>query len=1141
MKRSRLSEIIKERVLIFDGAMGTNIQKYNLTPDDFQGKNGCNEWLNIVKPDIISQIHASFLEVGCQVIETNTFGANRVVLEDYGLQQHVLEINQRAAQLAKEVCLEYSTPENPRYVSGSIGPGTKLPSLGHITFDKLRESYFEQAIGLIRGGVDLFQIETGQDLLQLKAALLGVLDAMKEERKELPIILQVTMEQTGRMLLGTDINAVITTFEPFPLFGLGLNCATGPKGMSEHVRNLSQFSPFPISVLPNAGLPKLINGQYKYDLTPEELAHDLAWFVREFGVEMVGGCCGTTPEHLKAVCNELSSVTPAHRHPKFAPSASSTYISQPFDTFPKPLLIGERTNANGSKKFRTLLLKNDLDGMVEMALEQQSEQSHLLDVCVAYTGRDEVADMDKLLFKLNTILEIPLMIDSTEVEVMETALKRIGGRCVLNSINLEDGGIRAEKVLKLAKRYGAAVVALTIDESGMALTAEKKLKVAEKLYELIVNKYELRPSDIFFDPLTFTLASGDKDYEHAGLETLKAIKELKKRYPESFTILGVSNISFGLKAKIRHYLNSVFLYHAVQSGLDAAILHAGKIVPLDRIPDDIRGLCEDLIFCRRKYSRNPLHELMMLDSAKLPNEEKDDEWSHLSIEEKLKQYIIRGRKSGLKEDLDKALQHYSAIDIINQFLLAGMQKVGELFGKGKMQLPFVLKSAEVMKEAVAYLEQFMEKSKIGKRGKIVLATVKGDVHDIGKNLVDIILSNNGYEVINLGIKQSVENIIQAVRKHQPDCVGMSGLLVKSTAIMKENLQIFNERNINLPVICGGAALNRRFVEEQLQKTYHGAVYYGKDAMMGLQLMNEIVSEKKNEKQTKMFKQKANSRNVQTPLPALLNPKPNSNEITFNHTIPEPPFWGKRIVSGIPIEAVIPYLNKRVLIKGRWQIKNNQDQQMKEFDPERMINSLIQKGIKLKLFNFKIAYGYFPAGSSGDSILLVKKPDTGEIITFNFPGQKHPPYLSIAKYFKPYDGRFSDVVAFHMVTVGQKLSQFVSSLYKKNQYFDYLLWHGFSVELAEALAEYWHKQIRRELKIDDLDSPDPLQILKGKYRGRRYSFGYPSCPNLEDQQKIFHLLEPQDIGVELTEEYQLVPEQSTSAIIVHHPQARYFAI
>ncbi|GAB4178956.1 MAG: methionine synthase [Calditrichia bacterium] len=1141
MKNKRLSEIIKERVLIFDGAMGTSIQKFNLTPDDFEGKEGCNEWLSVVKPDVISQIHASFLDVGCQVIETNTFGATRIVLEEYGLQDKVVEINQAAAQLAKDVCASYSSPDLPRFVSGSIGPGTKLPSLGHISFDELKDAFLEQAIGLIRGGVDVFQIETGQDMLQLKAALLGVQSAMKQEGTEIPVIVQVTMEQTGRMLLGTDINAVISTFEPFPLFGLGLNCATGPKAMSEHIRNLSQFSPFPISVLPNAGLPKLIDGEYKYDLSPGELAQDLAWFVEEFGVQMVGGCCGTTPDHLKAVCDVLSSVTPGQRSPQFSPSASSTYIAQPFHTEPKPLLIGERTNANGSKKFRGLLLNDDIDGMVDLALEQQAEQSHILDVCVAYTGRDEAADMDKLLFKLNTMLEIPVMIDSTEVNVMEAALKRIAGRCLLNSVNLEDGGVRAEKVLNLAKQYGAAVVALTIDETGMARTVEDKLKVAEKLYDLIVNKYGLRPSDIFFDPLTFTLASGDKDYESAGIATLNAITELKKRFPDSFTLLGLSNISFGLKPGTRHFLNSVFLYHAVQAGLDAAILHAGKIIPLDRIPDNIRKLCEDLIFNRRTDSYDPLHELLTLDSTRISVDEKEDQWNQFSLEEKLKQHIVKGRKSDLRENLDAALKSWSPMEIINRYLLGGMQIVGELFGEGKMQLPFVLKSAEVMKEAVAYLEQFMEKSDKGKRGKMVLATVKGDVHDIGKNLVDIILSNNGYEVINLGIKQSVENIIQAIEKFQPDCVGMSGLLVKSTVIMKENLQIFNERNISIPVICGGAALNRRFVEEQLKEAYRGKVYYGRDAMTGLQLMDRIVSTQEETEIIEGVPVNSERKFGKSSLRVATDADADQIDLRFDHSIPEPPFLGQRIVEGIPVDAVLSYLNKRILIKGRWQFKKTSDAHTPDFDPEKMLDKLIREGLQKKLFDFKVVYGYFRAGASGKSSLLVENPESRTPVIFDFPSQNKPPYLNLSKYFLPAKNELRDVVAFHLVTVGRTLSDYVSSLYKDNQYFNYLLWHGLSVELAEALAEYWHKEVRRELKIDKDDAPDPLQILKGNYRGRRYSFGYPACPNLEDQQKIFMLLKPEEIGVELTEEYQLVPEQSTSAIIVHHPQARYFAV
>lgn len=1134
-------ELARERVLVFDGAMGTSIQRFNLTVDDFHGHEGCNEYLVISRPDIIEKIHASFLEVGCDIIETDTFGANRVVLQEYGLGDLTIELNRRAAELARKVAADYSTPAKPRFVSGSIGPGTKLPSLGHITFDELEQMYAEQALGLLEGGVDLFQIETGQDLLQLKAAYAGVRLAFRQAGKEVPVIVQVTMERTGRMLLGTDMRAVVTTFEPFDLFALGLNCATGPKAMTEHVHVLSEMSPFPISVLPNAGLPQLVNGKYVYDLTPHELAMELKRFVEDFGVSLVGGCCGTTPEHLKAVVDTIGERAPLQRKVQFPPSASSTYISQPFRTSPPPLIIGERTNANGSKKFRELLLSDNYDGMVEMALEQQAEQAHVLDLCVAYAGRDEVKDMNEMVFRLNTMLEIPIMLDTTEVNVLENALKRLGGRAIINSINLEDGGKRAREVLTLAKKFGAAVVALTIDEEGMARTVEKKLEVAKKLYQLAVDQFGLRPSDLFFDPLTFTLASGDQEYYDAGVETLEAIHRIKESFPDSHTLLGVSNISFGLKASLRQYLNSVFLYHAVQRGLDAAILHAGKIIPVSSIPENIVKLCEDVIFNRRTADYDPLHELLQLD-VQASDEGRESEWAQLPLEEKLKQHIIQGRKTDLQENLMQALHSYSPLEIINQFLLEGMKVVGDLFGEGKMQLPFVLKSAEVMKQAVEILKPYMEKHQEKKKGRIVLATVKGDVHDIGKNLVDIILSNNGYEVINLGIKQTIEQIMEAVAKYQPDCIGMSGLLVKSTLIMKENLEILNDFNIRLPVICGGAALNRRFVQEVLVPTYKGKVYYGRDAMTGLKIMDQIMAADREE-------QDAGQVPGEEKLPTgakRVTPSVESEESlepAFDHDVPAPPFWGSRIVTGIPAEAVLPYLNRRILFIGRWQWKNPVQPLSDEFrTPESALQQIISESVRLSLFDLKVVYGYFPANRLDDETLKVAFPDEqGESLIFRFPVQSQPPHLGLAKYFYDEQSGVRDVVAFHLVTIGRKMSGYIRTLYGQKEYVRYFLWHGFSVELAEALAEYWHRQIRIELGIHQEDAPQIRDILKGKYRGRRYSFGYPACPNLEDQQKIFRLLRPERIGVSLTEEFQLVPEQSTSAIIVHHPSARYFAV
>lgn len=1140
-----------DRVLIFDGAMGTNLQKQDLTPDDFGGEQyfGCNEYLVITKPSAIEQVHESFLSVGSDVIETNTFGATRIVLGEYGLQDRAYEINRKAAELAKRIASDFSSNDHPRFVAGSIGPTTKLPTLGHIGFREMETAYLEQVAGLLDGGVDILLVETVQDVLQAKAALAAIFGIFEERRQRVPVMAQVTIERTGTMLLGTDIAAALTTLEAYDVEAIGMNCATGPKQMSEHVHYLSSNSTKLISVQPNAGLPENINDKTVYPLTPEELASYHMHFVKDLGVEIVGGCCGTTPDHLKAVVDAVRNLTPAERHGEFTPSVSSLYMSVPLHIEPAPVLVGERTNANGSKKFRELLNQEDWDGMVALAKEQVREGAHLLDVSVAYVGRNEAADMIEVISRFNSQISLPLMIDSTEPEVIEAALQRISGKAIVNSVNLEDGETRLARVLQLCKKYGAAVVALTIDEEGMAHTAEAKLKVAQRIYELAVNKYGIRPDNLIFDPLTFTLGSGSEELRDAGVQTLNGIRLIKQEFPSVKTILGVSNISFGLTPAARHVINSVFLHYAIEAGLDLAIVNAQKIIPLYKIPPEERELARKLIFNERTESYDPLTALTAYYAEKQPAVSDRKAKPEVSIEEALKQRVVDGEKAGLEADLDRALKKYDPLTIINTILLEGMKIVGDLFGRGEMQLPFVLQSAEVMKAAVTYLEQFMARGSLAEeksRGTMVIATVKGDVHDIGKNLVDIILTNNGYRVINLGIKQPVENIIEAAERYRADAIGMSGLLVKSTLIMKENLSVMEERRMTTPVILGGAALTRRYVEEELRKIYSGPVLYANDAFDGLRFMEQIVSgalayqsprQEQGDNEERLTGQRAKIHHLE---------QQRANLVRRLDKIPNPPFFGTKIVTEIPLDEVFKYVNRAALFRGQWQIrrrgKNEAD--YNEFI-ERNILPVFEewkrRSIEEQLLVPQVVYGYFPCQSEGNDLIVYHEDCEKEWVRFTFPRQEGGQRLCIADYFAPKSSGIMDVVAFHVVTVGPKAAEFSRSLFESGHYAEYLYFHGLSVETTEALAEYWHKQIRHELRIDDQDASTIEKLFSQGYRGARYSFGYPACPNLEDQKKLFELLKPERIGVTLTEGYQLVPEQSTTAIIVHHPDARYFNI
>ncbi|MBZ5599182.1 MAG: methionine synthase [Acidobacteriia bacterium] len=1162
---SAFLQTVRDRVVIYDGAMGTNIQFRNPSVDDFWGNEGCNEILVLSRPDIIKEIHASFLGVGCDVVETDTFGATRVVLGEYDLQDRVAEINVAAARIAREVAQQFSTPAKPRFVAGSIGPTTKLPSLGHIKFDDMAAGYTEQALALIEGGVDVLLVETCQDLLQAKAALVGVFDAMERAGKQLPVTVQVTLEATGTMLLGTEIGAALTALEPFDVDVIGLNCATGPVEMNDAVRFLGVNSTKYISVLPNAGLPQNEGGRAVYKLKPEDLAQYHKHFIADYGVRIVGGCCGTTPEHLKAVVEAVSGVEPAQREVKPTAAASSAYTSVPLDLDPKPLIVAEEMNTTTRvEHFRNMVRGKKYDDILALAKKLVNDGSHMLDLCCAIVGEDEKGYITSILEKVATRVPAPILVDSTEADVVEEALKRIPGKAIINSINLEDGEKRTSKVLPMAKRFGAAVIALTIDEDGMALTAEKKVAIAKRIFDLATAKYGIRPADIIFDALTLPISTGQEEYRSAGIETLQAVKGIKHELPEVKTILGVSNISFGLDAYPRRVLNSVFMHEAVDNGLDMAIVNYTKIYPLYKIPQEEVELARKLIY-RDQSDGDPLQKYMQHFAGQKgkPQASTTAHVETLSVDDKLKFAIINGEKSvgegaqkkTLEELLEDALVQYSPLELINTVLLDGMRTVGDLFGARKMQLPSVLDSAGVMKQAVAYLEPKMEKKAGSQKGTIVLATVKGDVHDIGKNLVDIILTNNGFRVVNLGIKQPGDTIIKAAQEHKADAIGLSGLLVKSTLEMKYVIQDLQRQKLEFPVICGGAALTRKYVEDDLRREYENAVFYADDAFAGLHIMEDLATSDGGRdarlQEGRTVKEYAKAAAVDTESGPVFAER--SPVVADAPNIPVPPFWGVRVRKDFDLRELFQYINDTALFKNQWQLKTASQQDYlrlveQKFRPikQQLQEDVIASGV----FEPKVVYGYFPAQSEGNDVIVyepvdpIGRRDAGatELLRFTFPRQKEGRKLSVADFFAPKASGKMDVIGFSLVTMGSKASQETQRLFEGGEYTRYLYLHGLSVETAEALAEYLHKKMREELGIAGDDAPRITDLFHQKYRGSRYSFGYPACPNLEDQTKLFALLHPEEnVGVHLTSGFLLDPEQSTSAIVAHHPGAKYFVV
>ena len=1135
-------EAISRGVVVFDGATGTNLQTVGLTADDFGGPHleGCNELLSLTRPDVVKDLHRSFLDVDVDVIETNTFGSFSIPLSEYGIEDKAYEISAASAALARSVADEYT--DRTRFVAGSVGPGTKFATLGQVTFDDLANAYAEQVSGLIDGGSDLVIIETQFDLLGLKAAVLGARRAMKSAGKELPLQVQVTIELTGRMLPGTEIGAALTAIEALGPDVVGLNCATGPQEMWEPLRHLSRHSPVPVSAIPNAGLPKVEAGEMVYDLSPGDLASHLGDFVEELGVGVIGGCCGTSPEHLEAVVQRVRPAPLKPRSPNTVPSASSIYSQVPFDQDTSFLMIGERANTNGSKAFRDALLAGDVEGCVAIGQSQLQEGAHMVDLCVDYVGRDGVEDIDRIAAAFATDVAAPIVIDSTEPEVMEAALKRLGGRSLLNSANLEDGdepGSRADRVFSLAARYGAAVVCLLIDERGQARDADWKLDIAHRLHTLATERYGLSTSDLIFDALTFPLSTGDDDLRSDAIETLEAIRRIKREIPGARTVLGVSNVSFGLNPAARRVLNSVFLAEAVDAGLDSAIVHAGKIEPLSRIDPEQRGACLDLIYDRRTDDYDPLEKILELFSDVKAEDSDVDTYDGLGLEERLPKRVVDGDQKNIIADLDEALgKGKRPLDIINDHLLQGMRVVGDLFASGEMQLPFVLKSAETMKKAVGYLEPLMEKSESSRRGSVVLATVSGDVHDIGKNLVDIILRNNGYEVHNLGIKVGINEMIQAFEDHEADAIGMSGLLVKSTLIMRDNLDELERRGLgHVPVLLGGAALTRSYVESDLRSRYGGAVYYGKNAFAGLDAMGAITSNEPVPAPT-VGRRRHETTAVETPLPER-----SPSVITDNYVF-EPPFLGSRIVKGVSIDDIVPYLNLTALFRNQWQFRPEKGEKDADFKErlKPLLLSQLAAARSQDLLTPQVVYGYFPANSDGDDLIVWEDERRNKQLSrFSFPRQPEDPYYCIADFFRPVESGQLDYAAFHIVSMGSRVSARTAEHFESDEYQEYLMLHGLGVEMAEALAEFWHHRVRSEWGFVDEDGPSLTGLFRQKYRGGRYSWGYPACPDLEDNLKVAELLGAERLGIEVGPEtgFQYQPEQTTSAIICHHPQAKYF--
>ncbi|HTV12875.1 MAG TPA: methionine synthase [Acidimicrobiales bacterium] len=1162
-------QAVHESIVIFDGAMGTSLQALGLGPDDFGGHalEGCNEILSASRPNVIAQLHESFLAVGCQVVETNSFGCLPWVLAEYGIAERTRELAIASARIARDVAEGYGPGH---WVAGSLGPGTKLPSLGQIPFTEMRDGYAQAAAGLLEGGAHLLTLETVQDLLQAKAAIIGCRRAMAEVGREVPLQVQVTMETTGRMLMGSEIGAALTTLDALRPDIIGLNCATGPTEMGEHIRYLSARSRLPISCLPNAGLPRVVDGKMHYDLSPAELAAHQRRFATELGASVVGGCCGTTPAHIAALVGALAGSLPAKREPIIEPGCASLYVHVPYDQAPSVLNVGERTNANGSKRFRDAMLSKDWDACVSQAKEAVRAGSHVLDLCVDYTGADGVADMSEVSSRFATQSTLPVMLDSTEAPVIEAGLQRVGGKPVINSVNLEEGdapGTRLDRFLGLAREYGAAVVCTCIDTEGQARTAQWKLRAGKAIYDIAVGRYGIAPEDLFFDALVLPVSTGMEESRRDGLETVEGVRLIKEHLPGARTLLGISNISFGLSGAARQALNSVFLHECQQAGLDAAIVNSARILPLNRLSPEVVTVCQDLVYDRRDQSRgyDPLTELLRLFEGVASEELASEDRTGWPLARRLQQRVVDGSREGLEGELDQALASGTpALDVVNGPLMAGMKTVGDLFGSGRMQLPFVLQSAEVMKAAVSYLEPHMARSAEHGKGKVVLATVRGDVHDIGKNLVDIILTNNGYQVYNLGTKVALSEMVERAEQVGADVIGMSGLLVKSTLIMRDNLLELNDRGLeHYPVILGGAALTRTYVERDLRSEYKGRLFYGKDAFEGLHTLDRLMELRRRGQDDPDFGRALGGRPGLAPRgktsggsaahPVLPGRAPSGRarsgrapSVALDNPVLRPPFIGSRVERGIPLDDIAKYLNLTSLFRNQWGYRPLGGESDADFKRRvrEVLREQLAKAREAEVLRPAVAYGYFPANSEGDDLVIwADDSRQDELTRFNFPRQPTDPWLCIADFFRPVSSGDPDYAAFHVVTMGQAASQRTAELFGGDRYSDYLHLHGLSVEMTEALAEHWHRRIREDWGFADEDGPTLQGLFRQQYRGGRYSWGYPACPDLEDNARCAWLVGAERAGVRCSEEtsWQFHPEQTTAAIICHHPQAKYFIV
>jgi len=1148
-------DALAQRVLIYDGAMGTSLQQLGLTAENFGGErtNGCNDYLVITYPQAVEQIHRSFLAVGVDVIETDTFRSNRLTLAEYGLQDRVNEINRAAAALARQLADEYSTPDHPRFVAGSIGPSGKLPSmddpeLSNVGFNELAELFREQAAGLIQGGVDVILIETSQDILEVKAAILGVQQAFEETGISLPIQAQVTLDTTGRMLLGTDISAVQTILDGLAIDVIGLNCSTGPEHMREPIQYLGEQTHLPVSCIPNAGLPLNVDGQAVYPLEPEPFAATLAEFVEKNHINIVGGCCGTTPEHLRLLVEKVGGLQNPGRPSPEIPRLASAIQAQPMLQVPRPFLIGERLNTQGSKKFKEIILAEDYDKVLEVARQQLDSGAHGLDICVALTERsDEPETIRRVIKKLAPVVRVPLVIDSTEPDVMEIALQTAPGRCLINSTHLEGGRTRADRVFSLARRYNAAVICLTIDELGMAKTAGRKLEVARKIYDIAIGEYGLHPNDLVFDALTFTLATGDLEFANSGVETIEGIRLIKQALPGVLTSLGVSNVSFGLSTAARAILNSVMLHHCVQAGLDMAIVNPVHITPFAEIPPEERALAEDLILNRRPDALQQYISHVEKTGAGMNQRttSQKEALKDLTAEQRLHWRILHRQREGVEQDIDEILargngntRHQTAVEILNTVLLPAMKEVGDKFGSGELILPFVLQSAEVMKKSVSHVEQFLERKEGVSKGRLVLATVYGDVHDIGKNLVKTILSNNGYEVIDLGKQVPAETILAKAAEVGADAIGLSALLVSTSKQMPLIVNELQRRGSKIPVLVGGAAINKRFGRRILLTEngdyYQPGVFYCKDAFEGLATMDSIMDPERRPGVIDQLQRESAMELGRSSQATVLSTSPVSSNVASAEFIPRPPSWGPRVVHALPLDDVFQCLAKNELFRLSWGAKNTHgDAWLKlEKEFEERLDTMRRIALRENWLQPRAVYGYWPAQSDGNDLIIyepgsVQEGNPAEQLRMNFPRQNSADGLCLADYFAPVTSEKMDVVAFQIVTVGQEATRRVERLQTAGDYSEAYFTHGLGVQMAEATAEYLHRHIRRELGL-------------ASEQGKRYSWGYPAIPELKDHEKMFSLLPAEsELDMKLTSAYQLVPEQSTAAIIVHHPAARYF--